>query len=387
MTAAVLLLGARRGALAAAARLGLGAWVVADGLPVGSSAVRGLARPLAADPEAVFEAGRQVLERTRPAIQGVVALTEAAVVPAARLRETFGIPGHPPEVALRCTDKRRMKAVASAAGIPITPWRAVDGSVARGELASELVEELGLPLVLKLARSSGSRGQVVARDLDAVRAALPQAELAERFLDAREMSVELLLGGGESIFVNPTEYLVPLHASIVAATPEPATWHAVQELASRVSRAFGLERGIAHLELYLTPHGPLFGELAVRPPGGRLMPMLRRAYGFDPWEALLLLELGRSIGPLPPPRRCVGAWMLHPGAGHVRCIEGLEEARAVPGIRRVVVRVAAGEHIATRLGSGQDIGYLEAEGGDRDTVAAALLAAHAALRVEFEDGL
>lgn len=380
MTAGVLLLGARRGALAAAARLGLAAWVVADALPPGSSPVRGLARPQAPDAEAVFETGRALLGRTRPAIGAVVALTEAAVVPAARLREAFGIGGHSTEVALRCTDKRRMKTVAASAGIPITPWRALDGS-SSGEA---LVEELGLPLVLKLARSSGSRGQVVARDLDSVRAALPQAELAERFVDAREMSVELLVDDGQTVFTNPTEYLVPLHASIVAAPPEPTTWCAAQELVQRVSRAFGLQRGVAHLELYLTPSGPLFGELAVRPPGGRLMPMLRRAYHFDPWEALLELELGRAVAPFPPARRCVGAWMLHPGAGRVRRIEGQEAALAVPGIRRVVVRVAPGERIATRLGSGQDIGYIEAEGEDRDAVARSLIAAHAALRVELE---
>lgn len=380
MTTSVLLLGARRGALAAAARLGLAAWVVADELPPGSSPVRGLARPLAPDADAVFEAGCELIGRARPTIEAVVALTEAAVVPAARLRECFGLPGHTLEVALHCTDKRRMKAVAAAAGIPITPWRALEGNLE----AEALVEELGLPLVLKLARSSGSRGQVVARDLDAVRAALPQAELAERHIEAREMSIELLLDAGRSIFTNPTEYLVPLHASLVAATPEPATWNAVRDLTARVARAFGLERGIAHLELYLTPQGPLFGELAARPPGGRLMPMLRRAYGFDPWEALLALELGRPIATPQTQRRCVGAWMLHPGAGRVRRIEGLEAARAVPGVRRVVVRVVPGARIAPRLGSGQDIGYIEAEGPDRDAVAAALLAAHAVLRVELE---
>src|SRR5262245_61393722 len=55
--------------------------------------------------------------RTLGAVDSVLALTEAAVMPAARLRAQLGIAGLQPEYALFCTDKRAMKRAATAAGL------------------------------------------------------------------------------------------------------------------------------------------------------------------------------------------------------------------------------------------------------------------------------
>ena len=38
------------------------------------------------------------------------------------------------------------------------------------------------------------------------------------------------------------------------------------------------------MEVFLGEEGPVFGEIAARPPGGYLMDLIPRAYGFDPWE-------------------------------------------------------------------------------------------------------
>ena len=380
MTDAVLFIGARRGALVAAARLGLEALVVADAAPAGGPRPRALVRTPPGEVDAQVAAASELVRAHPGRVRAVVAVTEAAVVPAARVREMLELPGLPFDVAVRFTDKRIMKRAAEDAGIPVTPWRELGPE----DTAEELVRSLGLPIVLKLPRSSGSRGQVVARNLDEVRQALPQAALAERFVQGREMSVESLVAEGELVFSNPTEYLVPLHASIVAAPPDPESWAAARELSRRVLETFRFERGLAHLELYLTEAGPVLGEVAARPPGGRLMPLLRRAYGFDAWEALLRIELGEHPDLPNTPQRCAGAWMLHPGAGLVTSIEGLTEARAVPGITKVRVRVSEGDRIDTRLGSGQDIGYLQAEGKDRNAVAAALVEAQRLLHVELD---
>lgn len=380
MTDAILFVGARPGALAAAARLGFEALVVADQVAPGGLRGYALERPASGEADAQFEAGQNLARARGRRVRAVVALTEAAVVPAARLRDELGLAGLPFARAVLFTDKRLMKRAAAAAGVPVTPWR----EVGPDDGPEDLVRELGLPLVLKLPRSSGSRGQVVARDLAAVRAALPGAALAERFVEGREMSVESLVADGRTLFSNPTEYLVPLHASIVAAPPAPQLWQAARDLSERVLGALGLDRGLAHLELFLTKSGPLFGEVAARPPGGRLMPLLRRCYGFDPWEALLRVELGQAPHLPARARRCAGAWMLHPGAGQVRAVEGLGAARGVPGITRVRLRVAAGERVDARLGSGQDVGYLQAEGPDRDAVARALLEAERRLSIELE---
>lgn len=351
----VVLLGERPGVFPAVERLGLEAVVVAP------------------------DADGVVACREGP-VAAVVALTERAVLPAARLRAALGVPGTPPAVALRCHDKVCMKEAVSAAGLPCTGWERLDAAT---DMAA-VVARLGLPLVVKQIASSGSRGLVVARDLAAALRAPRDGYLAERFLDGVEMSVESFVADGEVLFTNPTEYFVPRFANIAPAVVPPETLRAVLDLNRRAIAALGIERGLTHCEIYVTGAGPVFGELALRPPGGRLMRLLRRAYGFDPWRALLEVELGRRPELPREARQAAGVWMLHPGAGRVAAVEGVDAARAVPGVHRVVCRVGPGDVVPVREGTGQDIGFIEASGPTRDAVAETLRRAHALVRIGLE---
>jgi biotin carboxylase len=267
-----------------------------------------------------------------------------------------------------------------AAGIRCAPYALVEPETR----VEDLVEQLGLPLVLKDPRSSGSRGQCVARDLATARRELPGHALAEGFVRGVEMSVEGFMRAGELVFLSTTEYLVPLHANIVPSAVDAETVRSLRELFVRATEALGLRVGVAHMEVFLTADGIVFGELAARPPGGRLMPLMQRAYGFDPYAALLALVLGRPFAFPSAPRRFAGTWVLHPGTGIIGRIGGLDAASAVPGVRRVVVRVQEGDRILPRLGSGQDVGYIDVEGPSRDAVALGLTEARRALEFELE---
>ena len=142
---------------------------------------------------------------------------------------------------------------------------------------------------------------------------------------------------------------------------------------------------MTHLELFRTPDGPVFGEVAVRPPGGRLMRLLRRAYDFDPWSVVIRLELGERPGVLPSKAlRGAGVWMLHPGAGRVRSVRGLAAASRVRGVRKLVCRIRAGSVLEPRAGSGSDVGWFEVWGKDRDEVQERMQRAHDLIHIEME---
>jgi hypothetical protein len=210
--------------------------------------------------------------------------------------------------------------------------------------------------------------------------------MAERWQDGVEMSVESLVAGGRVLFTNPTEYFVPAEANVAPAVLPEAEHAGILALNARVLEALGVERGMTHVEVFRTPQGPRFGEAAVRPPGGRIMRLLRRAYDFDPWEALLRIELGEV--PALPRRalRAAGVWMLHPGAGRVASVRGLAAARRVQGVRKLVCRVRAGSVVGPRVSTGYDVGWIEVRGRDRDEVARRLLAAHDLVRIEMAPG-
>lgn len=372
----VLLVGLRGGAVRAAERLGVAPWALFERSPSAALAQR-VPRRRQVDlsrREPFLRALRELCAGERPG--AVVPVGEGAVTAAAWARTELGLPGNDRECARCCTDKIAMKRACAEHGVRCTAWRVVEPGAAPGEL----VRELGLPLVLKRPRTSGSRGLVLARDETSAAAALDERRLAERFVHGREMSVESFVLGGRVLFTNPTEYLVPLHANVLPAALPAEVLAAVLRLNERAVAAMGVERGMTHVELFLTPEGPVFGEIAARPPGGRIMALLQRAWGFDPWEALLRVELGEDPGLPEAPRRLAGVWILHPGAGRVRAVEGAADAQAVPGVRRLVVRVGAGDEIPPRLGSGQDVGFIEVEGARRDDVVVALERACSALR-------
>jgi carbamoylphosphate synthase large subunit len=182
--------GKREGALAAAQKLGVDVVLVVERAPRHTQpVVRGVIECdfTSEDWTAV---ARHVRTLGEPG--AVLALTEAAVMPAARVRSQLAVPGLQPEHALLCTDKRAMKRAAEAAGLRCA--RFVEA--AEGLRAAEVVERLGLPLVLKPARGSGGRG---ARRIDALAdmpSMLPDAHVAAGFVDGVEMSVESLVQDG-----------------------------------------------------------------------------------------------------------------------------------------------------------------------------------------------
>lgn len=339
--------------------------------------------------EPILGTARELLGGRPPA--AVVALAERSVSVAARLREAFGLPGNSPTAALRCADKVEMKRAMGRAGVAVAPWR----EVGSGTRADELVEALGLPLVLKPRRDSGGRGQSKLESAAAVAECLEEVArtdtfdtaygwLAEGWVEGVEMSIESFLADGATLLENPTEYYVLRHANILPAVLDARTWSEVRDLNQRALAAAGVTRGITHLELFRTARGPVFGELAARPPGGRLMTLLRRAWGFDPWKALLRLELGEELTLPRTPKRTAGVWVLYPGAGQVKRIDGLEAARATPHVRRIALKVGPGDSIGDRVASGVDVGSIHAEGPDRDRVAEALRTAHARLVIHTE---
>ena len=380
---AVVTVGLRPGALDAAERLGCPVAAVVETAPGPRAAAR-LAGVVQAPFDAPAPRWRAVAEALRPhEPAAVVALTERSVVPAAHLRAALGLPGDGVEAAVRCSDKRAMKRAARAAGLACAD--AVEAE--DGLSGPEIVARLGLPLVLKAAVGSGSRGTVVVRDAADVPDALPPGWMAESFVDGVEMSVESLVVADRAVFVNPTAYLEPAWASLAPAPLSAADHAAVVAHAEAARRALGVTAGMTHLELFLTPEGPVFGEMAARPPGGHIMPLIAHAYGIDPWEAVLRVALGESVELPAEAARAAAVRILHPGPGTVRAVEGVEAARAMPGVADASVRVRPGDAVGVREGTGQEVGHVIVTAATPDEAAARLAAAVAAVRVEVDGGM
>lgn len=284
----------------------------------------------------------------------VIAASEAAVYPAAVARRVLGARHAPATTALRCRDKLAMKTYLAGFGIPMTDFMAE--SAVRS--AAEAFARLGTPLVRKRRKSSGGRGlELIHREAD-LQLRHDGRNILERHVAAAEASIESFVNGGRIRFVNTTRYLEKGHVNLVPSGFDAGLLDTLHAFNRRVIEALKITWGITHLEVYLTADGPLFGEIALRPPGGYIMNAMQHAWGFDPWAALLAMELDEDFD---FPTR-VAAWagvdILHPGPGQVAAVHGAERVRRHPALREFRLKVRAGDHIGRREGAGQDLAYL-----------------------------
>ena len=311
----------------------------------------------------------------------VVATTEAGVEQAAALRERYALPGISVATARICTNKRLMKQAAREAGIPTARWMSVSTETS----AEDVMDVCGLPVVVKAPVSSGSRSIRTCYTLAQLRDTLSPGQLCESLIRGVEMSVESLLADGQCLFRNYTRYYRPGWASIVPADLDDEQRRQIDAVVDRVHVAFGCHSGMTHAELFLTDDGVVLGEIAARPPGGRLMELIERSYEFDPWQAVLQVALGWPVETQPVPRRYAGVWLMHPGAGVIGRTSGQSAARAVPGVTQVSLRTRRGRVLTAREGTGQSVGEIYAEGSTMKACEESLQAAHAAIDIELED--
>jgi hypothetical protein len=303
-----------------------------------------------------FVSTKAAVERAAEALDGpfthVIAAVEAAVPTASYARRIFGARSSPHTVAMRCSDKLFMKQQLQAAGVPVTEF--ADLNTIAGQVSAE---ELGHPLVVKDRRSSGSRGVEVVDSFAAVPPTDRRNRLAERMINGVEMSVESFVVDGEPVFISTTAYAVPRHVNIVPAQLDPATRAAVEAINRAALAALRIRWGMTHLELFLTDQGPVVGEVALRPPGGYIMNAIERAWGFDPWEALVDVELDRPVTLPSTPLASAAVSIFHPGEGRLVAIEGAKAVRKHPACEKLKLKLKPGDEVRPREGVGVDIGY------------------------------
>lgn len=284
----------------------------------------------------------------------VLALTEKSVLLAARIRESLKLPGMSYGDALHCRDKILMKKRAQEHGLTVANHHLINSATT----TEELINHLGFPMVLKQRASSGSRGLRILKTPSDIKIDQQIDLIAESFITGQEISTELFVSGGEILFQNITEYYEPLLINIVPARLSDTLVGQVKALAEKVVKAFHIEKGLVHLEAFLTPNGPIFGELAVRPPGGYLMNLIELSYGFNPWQAWFDLEAGKPFHFPQKAKHLTAVSVLHPGAGRITDIHGIEKLRLLPEVVDVRLKKQVGQMVGSREGSGIDIGRI-----------------------------
>ncbi|MFT6270043.1 MAG: biotin carboxylase [Alphaproteobacteria bacterium] len=357
MKETVLIIGVRRKCYQAAIKLGYDVLLWSDG-ELSDSRKKGLKGWL----EVAYASCKEGLSAdvqdflVHQKISSIIANSEETVMLGARARRFLGLKELDFKITERFHNKLIMKNSARKAGIPVTDYELIDEKTT----AQGLVENLGLPLVVKPVDESGAQDVKVARTTDDVHKIMQAGFLAEAFVEGTEVSVETFVQKGEAIFCNCTEYLHQWRKSAVPAQLDESLKKSILDLNERVIKHFKLDAGMTHAEFYLTKNGPVFGEIAVRPPGGYYMELIQRVYGFDAWEAYVQLSCGKEVKPLNGnPKGHAAVVMFHPGAGRVVAIEGEEKVKSrLSEIMEITIRSELGDVITEHTNTSNEVGHI-----------------------------
>lgn len=289
-------------------------------------------------------------------ISRVIANTEETVILGAQVRKFLGLKSLAIDVTQRFHNKFVMKNSAKQAGIPITKYELISSSTS----ADELIEKLGLPLVVKPVDDSGARDVKIAKNRSEVAQIISPGLLAESYVVGSELSVETFIHEGRPVFHNITDYLHQWKKSYAPAHMSDSLRQQVIDLNDKVIEHFGVDRGMTHAEFYITDHGPVFGEIAIRPPGGYYMELIERVYGFDSWKCYVQLACGYDPGSIFSNANGYAAVMLlHPGAGRVLSIEGESIIReSISEIMEFKLRVKPGDIIDEHTNTSNEVGHI-----------------------------
>jgi formate-dependent phosphoribosylglycinamide formyltransferase (GAR transformylase) len=363
----LVLLGYRKKAIEAATRLGFRIllWVEKFPAKMPAQAVESIiVAPFVEHENELDPTILQTLRQYYP-INIVTPLIESSVIAAALLRKILGLKGHDVELASRCHNKFLMKSYARAHQIPVTDFRRIDDTLK----VEELIALWGFPIVIKQNDSSGGRYLSTVMDEGSLRNALKPGWLAEKWIAASyEGSIESFIVDGEILFTNFTEYYKHYEINIVPGNLNAHLKEKIIALNQQIIKAFGIHRGMTHMEFFCVAEDVIFGEIAIRPPGGYLMDLISYAYECDAWEIFLQCELGQ-IPQLPKPSQCTtAAWIIHPGFGKISDITGLENISSLPGIVEARFNLKEGMVCNHRVGSGEEYAHILLKTSNRQQI-------------------
>lgn len=333
-------------------------------------------------------------------VAGVTTTSDFYLVHAAALARSLERPGHAPDTAALCRDKSLSRAVLSEAGVPQPAHVVVESA---GEVAAA-VTRVGLPCVVKPADGSGSQDvrwcadeasalTHAARILAATENVRGQTRagkvLVEEFAEGPEYSVEMFCAGGEAVCVGVTQrtttalpYFVETGHLFPAVLP-PAAGAELAESARQALKAIGFELGPAHVEVRLTPAGPVVIEVNGRLAGGMIPELVRAATGIDLLDQHLRAATGRPLALKADRARHAGLrFLTATETGVLAGITGAAEAARVPGVESVVTTGTPGRTVRPPQDAYDRLGHVLAVGSTPREVEAALDTATALIRVE-----
>ena len=339
-------------------------------------------------------------------ISGVLAAGIDAPETMARLAQSLGLPGVSPKIAHLVNNKALFRQRLVELGVPVPKFaRVFEDDL---PIVTSVAAMVGYPLIVKNTDSSGSRGARIlhAPDAEVLEAAARESiavsrsrsALIEAFWEGPEQTVETLFdasGRFHRCFITDRAFDKSEGFALEVGLRHPSVLpKEVQDemfaIAEDVGRRLGITIGAAKYDFILTSEGPRIIEMTVRLSGGfDAQYLVPGATGKNVIRAAILTALGEPFDPdlLTDHLGRVGlSRSIWPRPGRITNIVGLDEARALPGVKRIVMRAGIGDVVGPYVDCTKRICFIIVVGDNEAEAVAAFERVVATLRIETEVG-
>lgn len=338
-------------------------------------------------------------------IIGVLAAGIDAPVTMARLAQDLGLPGVDPAIAEVVNNKALFRRRLSELGFPVPRFVEVTEDLLAD--AEVLAAQVGYPLIVKNTDSSGSRGTRILEgpDSEVLREALvdsiavsrSRTALIESLWVGPEQTVETIFDTSgdfhrcfitDRIFDRGDGFALEIglrHPSALSDTVQEEMY----QIAESVARALGITIGAAKFDFMLTLEGPRIIEMTVRLSGGfDSQYLVPGATGKNVIRAAILTAIGQKFDPALLQDRLgkVGlSRSLWPAPGRIVAVEGLDDARAIAGVERIVMRAQPGDQVEPYVDCTKRTCFIIVSGTDEANAQATVDEVNSVLRIITEE--
>lgn len=287
--------------------------------------------------------------------------------------QELGLPGISFDTALKATDKGEMIKAFKKHNVE-HPWFFI---ISDKNAFDSIIKEISYPCIIKPTDNAGSRGVMLCHDESELINGYSYAShesraggvIIEEYLQGPEFSVEVMVVDGVPHVLQITDkittgapHFVEMGHTQPTMQPDDVK-EKIEGLARRAVLAVGINIGPAHVEMILTKQGPKMVELGARMGGDcittHLVPL---STGIDMVAATIKLACGEPVDIVPKYNKGAAIRYFDTSVGILKRIDGVEEARSIPGVEEISIVHNIGENIG-EIGSSIDrIGFVIAQG-------------------------
>lgn len=317
------------------------------------------------DEEGVYQAAKAF------GADGVMTLaTDMPMRSVAYTCKKLGLTGISYDTAVKATDKGEMIKAFEAAGVE-HPWYYIIS-----DSKADLPAGITYPCITKPTDNAGSRGVMLVNSREELEDALAYSSengrsgtvIVEEYMVGPEVSVEIIVWQGVPHVLQITDKLTtgaPHFVEMGHSQPSRlpvVDQEKIKDLACRAVKAVGIDNGPAHVEIMLTKEGPKMVELGARMGGDcittHLVPL---STGVDMIKATMDICLGQTPDIAPKFQKGSAIRFFDVAPGTITAIDGVEEAKNIPGVREISFTKQIGDTVGEIGASGDRAGFVIAQ--------------------------